>query len=117
MAYRRRGLLFHDSLHVKGIDHTLLFWHDPDLPRYQDFLLVMGIGIGWFLHWVAPSIDIGLSILIGIVVTALSLHFYARFTTILGAVSRDVIEIVPDSSFIPPYPPDPIRTSRKSRRS
>ena len=79
------------------------------------FLLVIGLGIGLLMHWLAPSIDIGIGILIGIVATGLTLHFYARLLA-LRAVPRDMIEIIPDSSFIPPYPPEPSRTRRKSRR-
>jgi hypothetical protein len=41
-------------------------------------ILVPGIGIGFLLHAILPRVDLGIGILIGVVVTGLSLQFFIR---------------------------------------
>jgi hypothetical protein len=38
-------------------------------------LLGFGIGLGFLLHWIVPSLEIGIATLIGIVATGISIRF------------------------------------------
>ncbi len=58
-------------------------------------LLGVGIGIGFLLHWLMPSVDLGVAMLIGVVTTGLSLHYFARLTTLLITEPDDNIETLP----------------------
>ncbi len=41
-------------------------------------LIAVGVGIGSLLHWMVPSIDRGTSILIAVVATGFSIHYFIR---------------------------------------
>jgi F0F1-type ATP synthase assembly protein I len=41
-------------------------------------LIGLGVGIGFLLHRMLPSVDLGMGILIGVVATGFSIHYYAR---------------------------------------
>ena len=47
-------------------------------------LLAPGVGIGFLLHWVLPEVDLGIGILIGVVATGFSTHFFVRATASLA---------------------------------
>lgn len=84
-------------------------------------LLLLGVGsaVGWLLHALAPSIDLGVGILIGVIVTGLSVHFYARLmglTSTLDAFDTfDISDLPPPPITIvsPPEPPAPRRRRRR----
>jgi hypothetical protein len=44
-------------------------------------LLVLSIGTGYVLHRLMPSVDLGMGILIGLVATGFTIHFFARIMT------------------------------------
>ena len=44
-------------------------------------VLGLGLGLGWILHWVLPQIDLGLSLVIGMIAGVASLNFAARLVT------------------------------------
>ncbi len=79
-------------------------------------VIASGVGIGLLLHWVLPSVDLGEGILIGIVSTALSIHYFGRILA-LGKV-RDFPD-GDDDDFGAPiiiYPQSPSRSGRKRKR-
>jgi hypothetical protein len=41
-------------------------------------LVAIGVGIGFFLHWILPSVDLGTAILIAVVATGFSIHYFIR---------------------------------------
>ncbi|CAN5790129.1 hypothetical protein BH23PLA1_BH23PLA1_21560 [soil metagenome] len=43
------------------------------------FLFGVGAVLGLLLHWLAPSIDLGTAILIGVVTTGFTIHFLSKF--------------------------------------
>jgi hypothetical protein len=48
-------------------------------------MAALGIGMGFLLHWILPAVDLGISILVGVVVTGLSIHFFIRLLIALEA--------------------------------
>ncbi len=56
------------------------------------FLIGMGIGIGFLLHWLIPAVEIGIGILIGIIATGMAIHFFARLTALSD--TYDPLDIV-----------------------
>jgi hypothetical protein len=45
--------------------------------------LVPGMVLGYLLHRLFPAVDLGIGILIGLVVTGLSVHFFVRLISFL----------------------------------
>ncbi len=41
-------------------------------------LVGAGMGVGFLLHWIAPTIDMGIGTLIGVLAVALAFHFLGR---------------------------------------
>ncbi len=41
-------------------------------------LIAVGVGIGFLLHWMLPSVDLGTAILIAVVSTGFSIHYFVR---------------------------------------
>lgn len=41
-------------------------------------LIAFGVAIGFLLHWILPSVDLGTSILIAVVATGFSIHYFIR---------------------------------------
>ena len=40
----------------------------------KTFLIALGVGIGFLLHWIVPAIDVGMGVLIGVVATGFSIY-------------------------------------------
>lgn len=76
-------------------------------------LLALGIGIGFLLHWIVPAIEIGMSTLIGVVASAISLHFWIRLFIYLGDYAEEERFFEHISEITPPQP----RTKRQQRKS
>ncbi len=79
------------------------------------FLLTVASVVGFLLHWLLPTIDIGIGLLIGLLATGMTLHFFGRLTSWLRLYSLVDDPIEPD--FLPPpvvivEPP----TRRRGRR-
>jgi hypothetical protein len=84
------------------------------------FLLGVGIGIGFLLHWIVPAIDLGMAALIGLVATGLSIHFFARLFGFRDAYTEEGTEpevIPPVAYIIDPLPPTPRPRGNRRKRS
>ncbi len=53
------------------------------------FLIGVGLGIGSLLHWIIRPIDIGTGTLIGMISTAISIHFCSRISSSAAHRSDD----------------------------
>lgn len=42
-------------------------------------LIGIGIGVGFLLTWLLPSLDFSFALLIGVLATGMSMHFYGNF--------------------------------------
>jgi hypothetical protein len=81
------------------------------------FLVGVGVGVGFFLHWVLPVVDVGMGILIGIMVTAFSLHGLGRLMEFLGIykdMSMEDVEPEPPPSIL--TPPIELVTPRRRKK-
>ena len=58
---------------IRSILSTLLIY-----GLFNLFFLGLGLALGFLLHWIITAVDLGVAILIGVVVTGLSLHFFVR---------------------------------------
>ena len=79
-------------------------------------VIAAGVGIGFLLRRLLPSVDPGSSILIGVVTTGFSLHYFARLMSlgpVVDAVEDEEDDTPPPVVFYPPAPP---RSGRKRRR-
>jgi hypothetical protein len=47
-------------------------------------LLAVGVGIGFLLHWMLPAVDLGIGILIGVVATAIAVHYFMQLMASLN---------------------------------
>ena len=74
------------------------------------FLLGVGSAVGFLLHWMVPAVDLGSSILIGVVATGLSVHFFGKLTAALGAYDEEGGPV----TFYAVSPPQTKRRRRKS---
>jgi hypothetical protein len=48
-------------------------------------ILALGVGLGFLLHWLMPSVDLGMGILIGVIASGLSIHFLSSLLNYFGA--------------------------------
>lgn len=55
-------------------------------------LLGIGIGIGFLLHWMLPTVDLGMGILIGVTATGIAIHFFIRLWASLIEFHEEEIE-------------------------
>ncbi|MEJ7618201.1 MAG: hypothetical protein WKF30_14835 [Pyrinomonadaceae bacterium] len=55
------------------------------------FLLGLGLGLGFLLHWVLPAVDLGVGILIGVVTTGLATHFFLRLNHLSEEVEDEAM--------------------------
>ena len=78
-------------------------------------LIAVGVGIGSLLHWMVPSIDRGTSILICVVATGFSIHYFIRllrFSEFLEMPRYEDDDLPP----IRVYPLASPRSGRKRKR-
>jgi hypothetical protein len=79
-------------------------------------VVASGVGIGLLLRRVLPAVDLGAGILIGVVATGLSIHFFLRLLSF--AEVFDLTDLEGDD-FAPPvrvYSVGSTRSERKRRR-
>ena len=81
---------------------------------FNVLLIALGTGIGFLLHWILPAVEIGMSILIGVVASGISLHFWIRMNSYLGDYAQEELFIDELSEMTPP-PPRRKRQRRKSK--
>jgi hypothetical protein len=63
-------------------------------------LLTIGGGIGYFLHLLFPKIELGISVLIGVVTTGMSLHFYGKLLMSIPSEDDPSIEVIDNEELI-----------------
>ena len=80
-------------------------------------LLGLGAGIGFLLHWLMPSVDLGIGMLIGVI----TIGFTAQLFTRLSSLPLD--DTVDDVEYVEPLTPqriayliDPAPPHRQRRR-
>lgn len=81
---------------------------------FNVLLIALGTGIGFLLHWILPAVEIGMSILIGVVASGISLHFWIRTYTYLEDYAQKE-PFIEELSDITPPPPRRKRQRRKSK--
>jgi hypothetical protein len=81
------------------------------------FLLVLGSGIGFLLHWLMPSVDFGIGVLIGVITIGFSAQLFARIS------SMPLDDPIIDPTFAEPFTPerityliDPAPSPRRRRK-
>jgi hypothetical protein len=80
-------------------------------------LLGLGAGIGFLLHWLMPSVDLGIGMLIGVITIGFTAQLFARIS------SLPLDDTVDDVEYIEPLTPqriayliDPEPPRRRRRR-
>jgi hypothetical protein len=79
-------------------------------------LIVFGAGIGSLIHWILPSVDLGTGILIGLVATGFSIHYFTRVMSlaeILNDTDEEDEDVMPRFRVLPLGPP---RSGRRRKR-
>ena len=81
------------------------------------FLLVLGTGLGFLLHWLMPSVDLGIGTLIGVITIGFTAQLFARI------VSTPLDDPLDDAILAEPFTPqrityliDPQPTPRQRKR-
>jgi hypothetical protein len=79
-------------------------------------LIASGTVLGFFLHWIVPAVDLGTGILIGVITTGFSIHFFLRLMSFLESYEAENGE---DERFrrimYYPLPSPPPRPRRKRK--
>ncbi len=78
--------------------------------------IALGVGIGFLLRWLLPSVDLGTGILVGVVSTGLSVHFFLRMLALSEYLDVMEDEDGDSSSLIRVYPVGQTRSTRKRKR-
>ena len=52
-------------------------------------LLALGAGIGLLLHWIIPSVDLGIGILIGVLTIGFTAQLFARISSLPSVRASD----------------------------
>jgi len=80
-------------------------------------LLLLGTGIGFLLHWLMPSVDFGIGVLIGVITIGFTSQLFARIS------SMPLDDPLDDATFAEPFTPqrityliDPEPRPRRRRR-
>jgi NhaP-type Na+/H+ or K+/H+ antiporter len=82
----------------------------------ETLLLGMGVVVGFLLHWLWPAVDLGIAILIGVVATGFSAHFYGRLMSsmeekqLIDELDQEIISRAP--TYVMPLPPKGKRRRR-----
>jgi len=48
------------------------------------FVLALGVGIGFVLNWLMPSIDFGSAVLTGVIATVAAMYFFGRLMAVVN---------------------------------
>ena len=79
-------------------------------------LIAYGIGLGFLLHWILPSVELGTCILIAEVATCFSIHYFVRLLWFADFLEMPRFDYGDDSPPIRFYPLGPPRSGRKRKR-
>src|SRR5262245_37948547 len=81
------------------------------------FLLAVAIGLGFLLRWIIPALDLGISILIGLLATGLTIHYITRISSMANDLATEDL----DSDDLPPItiiaPPEVISPRRRRHKT
>jgi hypothetical protein len=77
-------------------------------------LLCISIGIGFLLHWIMPSIDLGIGILIGVISTGISAYTFVKITEATESYLNEEEEA--ETPRLRIYPIEPFVGTRRKRR-
>ena len=80
----------------------------------------LGVGIGFLLNWLMPSIGLGSGSVVGVVATAISLYGFARIVNSFDVIDDPATEVIVDSptqAFIASLDTLPARGRRKRKTS
>jgi hypothetical protein len=80
------------------------------------FVIGLGLGIGFLLHRLIPSIELGASVLAGIFSTGLSIHYFFRLLRFIGFLEPFMFVDDEEDDDSPPVMVYPQITSRPSRK-
>jgi len=84
------------------------------------FIIGVGLGIGFLLSWLMPSIELGAGTIVGVVATSVSMYVFTRIITLPDAYDEpgtDVILDSPTRAFISSLEVLPARPRRKRKHS
>src|SRR6266542_4111766 len=79
-------------------------------------LIGIGAGVGFLLHWIVPSVDIGVGILIGVVTIGFTAQLFARVMALPLSDSDDEPYVEPAPRQRITYLIDPTPPRRRGRR-
>jgi hypothetical protein len=80
--------------------------------------IAIGLGVGFVLHWLVPSIDLGMGTLIGVVALGGCFMWLSRMSTLEALYGDDDIELSDStSSTTSRSEPRPARRRHRRRRS
>jgi hypothetical protein len=79
-------------------------------------LLAFGSGVGFLLHWIIPSVDIGIGILIGVITVGFTAQVFARIISSPFSTFGDDITYVEPLEERMTYIIDPEPEPRRRRR-
>jgi hypothetical protein len=80
-------------------------------------VLIVGIGIGYLLHWLLPGVELGVGILIGVVTAIGSVNFFLLASRALKLVEREqLLEEMISKAEIDEIELKPVRRWRKRKR-
>ena len=78
-------------------------------------LLALSVGVGFLLHWLMPSVELGMGILIGVIATACSVHFFIRLMTAVSETEDGEVVLSAEPDFSLAHMPMRLRRKRKRR--
>ncbi len=76
-------------------------------------LLGLGCAVGFLLHWLLPEVDLGIGVLIGVVATGFTIHFFSRIMVSMKAYELDEDLDPRPITLFELEPPRPSRRRRK----
>ena len=79
-------------------------------------LLCVGIGIGFLLHWIMPSVDLGVAILIGVVTSGISIRFISGLMSTIPEDGDEIEDEERVSGRIYLIEPPSLRRRRRRRK-
>jgi hypothetical protein len=79
-------------------------------------LLCVGSGIGFLLHWVLPSVDMGVAILIGVVTSGISIRFISGLMSRIPEEGYEIEDEDRESGRIYLIEPPSLRRRRRRRK-
>ena len=84
------------------------------------FVVGLGLGVGFLLSWLLPSIGLGSGAVVGVIATGIAMYVFARIITSPAFVDdpdTDVILNSPTQTFIASLDTIPTRPRRKRKSS